>query len=119
MRVTTVTTTRAMDQSTTQTMNKAMAKSMMIPMARPGIEVHNFQNILGFRVWTIEDKQVANSVGLLDFNKYETQHWSMVIGGIVAVVVLIAYALVFKKGAKYRHLLPSSGKQKPAYDKVS
>ena len=49
MRVTTVTTTRAMDQSTTQTMNKAMAKSMMIPMTRPGKEVHNLQNVLVFQ----------------------------------------------------------------------
>ena len=55
MRVTTVTTTRAMDQFTTQTMNKAMAKSMMIPMARPGIEVHNFRNELVFQ--SLDDRR--------------------------------------------------------------
>lgn len=119
MKVMTATTARAMGPSTTQTTTKATPQSTMMMMTdRSGKKMATFRITVVFRVWTIEDKQVANSVGLLDFKKYETHHWSMVIGGIVAVVVLIAYALVFRKGAKYRHLLPSSGKQKPAYDKV-
>ena len=58
-------------------------------------------------------------MGLLDFHKYQKHHWGLVAGGVITFLVLVAYALVFRNGAKYRHILPSSGKKKDGYEKVS
>ena len=53
----------------------------------------------------------------LDFDEYEVHHWGMVITGLIAIVTTIAYFLVFRKNAKYRHLIPS-GQKKSSYDKL-
>ena len=53
----------------------------------------------------------------LDFDEYEVHHWGMAITGLLAIVSAIAYFLVFRKNAKYRHLIPSA-KKKSSYDQL-
>jgi len=73
-------------------------------------------------VWTIKELEkqtgIEEEIGWLDFNKYEKHHWGLVAAGVVTFLVLVAYALVFRNGAKYKHILPSSGKKKDGYEKM-
>ena len=53
----------------------------------------------------------------LDYEKYEVHHWGMIVTGLVAIITIIAYFLVFRKNAKYRHLIPSAAKTN-SYDQL-
>ena len=41
----------------------------------------------------------------------------MVAGGVITLFIMLAYYLVFRKHAKYRHLMPSS-KGKSSYERL-
>lgn len=41
----------------------------------------------------------------------------MVAGGVITLFTMLAYYLVFRKNAKYRHLMPSS-KGKSSYERL-
>ena len=68
----------------------------------------NFSSTL----WSIMDLP-----SFLDYEKYEVHHWGMVVTGLVAIITIIAYFLVFRKNAKYRHLIPSAAKTN-SYDQL-
>ena len=58
-----------------------------------------------------------DSPSFLDYEKYEVHHWGMVVTGLVAIITIIAYFLVFRKKAKYRHLVPLAAKTN-SYDQL-
>merc|ERR1719285_785140 len=63
-------------------------------------------------LWSIMDLP-----SFLDYEQYEVHHWGMIVTGLVAIITTIAYFLVFRKNAKYRHLIPSAAK-KNSYDQL-
>merc|ERR1719356_2337898 len=63
--------------------------------------------------WSIGD----TTPSFLDFENYEVHHWGMVAGGVITLFTMLAYYLVFRKNAKYRHLMPSS-KGKSSYERL-
>jgi len=55
---------------------------------------------------------------LVDFDNYEAHHWGLVILIIGSVIGVLAYYFVFRKNAKYRHMVPSAKKKGDAYDQL-
>ena len=70
-------------------------------------------NLIFSSFWSIDD----TTPSFLDFENYEVHHWGMVAGGVITLFTMLAYYLVFRKHAKYRHLMPSS-KGKSSYEQL-
>merc|ERR1712235_79288 len=52
------------------------------------------------------------------FSNLETHHWGIGIAGVATILVTLVYFLVFRKNAKFNHLVPR-GRKKVSYDALS
>merc|ERR1712131_236343 len=52
------------------------------------------------------------------FSNLETHHWGIGIAGIATILVTLIYFLMFRKNAKFSHLMPR-GRKKVSYDALS
>jgi len=52
------------------------------------------------------------------FSNLKTHHWGIGIAGVATILVTLVYFLVFRKNAKFNHLVPR-GRKKVSYDALS
>merc|ERR1712002_1088425 len=52
------------------------------------------------------------------FSNLEVHHWGMGIAGVATIMVALVYFLVFRKNAKFSHMMPR-GRKKVSYDELT
>merc|ERR1712088_935761 len=65
--------------------------------------------------WSIDGYSLE---AFLNFQDYGATHWGIVIMLLLGVVSALAYYFVFRKNARYRHLIPSAKPRKASYDRL-
>ena len=72
---------------------------------------------MDFSYESIEEGAALEEEGGM-FSNLKTHHWGIGIAGVATILVTLVYFLVFRKNAKFSHLMPR-GRKKVSYDALS